>query len=340
MLLRRLLAVLLAVGLVLAAVQLRARLFGEEAASVALDELRVVCVEELASVCDEALQPIGVAPVGQEAAATVEGFADRDPGVDVWVTFDPWPQLAANVRAAAGLPELAAVSSAVLARSPVLLAAQRDRLAALEPACGRAVTWRCIGDRSGEPWGDLDAPAGWGDVDVAFNRPAVTAEGLLTLAQVTSAYFDGAPLTTQALGAPDYFAWLAELGRSAKQITGQTPLDRMLVTGAADVEFTGVIEAVARPRLSSASTSAERIELLELSPTVTADVRVVGYGEVGEAPVQTIAAELSEALIAAGWQRVDTASSESEATGTAGPAPPSAAALELLRTTWRDVSRG
>jgi hypothetical protein len=340
MLLRRLLAVLLAVGLVLAAVQIRARLFADGPDPAVLDGLRVVCVEELASVCDEALQPIGVAPVGQEAAATVARFADREPGIDVWVTFEPWPELAANVRDGAGLPELTSVSSAVLARSPVLLAAQRDRLAALEQACGGDVTWRCIGDRSGDPWSDLDAPAGWGDVDVAFNRPTDTAEGLLTLVQVTSSNFDGGPVTSRAVGTPEYFAWLAELGRSAKQVSGQTPLDRMLVTGAADVEFTGVIEGAARPKLRSASSSAERIELREPTPTVTADVRAVGYGAAGEASVETIAAQVSDALADAGWQRVDAASSESEAAGTAGLDTPSPAALELLRTTWRDVSRG
>lgn len=346
MLLRRLLAVLVAVGLVLAAGVVRARLDTDAPDAPALDELRIVCLDELAAVCEE-LGVAGAAPVVEEAATTVDRFAQRDPGVDVWVTFEPWSTLAADARRREQLPELASTPSAVLATSPVLLAARSDRLAALEGACeGAQLTWRCIGDRAGAPWSQLDAPAAWGDVDVAFNRPADTAEGLLTLAQLGAAFLDGAPVTPQAVAAPEFFAWLADLGRASRQVAGQSPLERMLLTGGADVEFTGVVEGAARPLLDDAPAWEERIELRELSPTVAAQVRVIGYGATGRAAMSTIATQLLDPLAAAGWRAADAASSPSGAPtsapsdGRASVGTPSAAALEALRQTWIEVSRG
>lgn len=339
MLLRRLFAVLVSVGLVLAATVVRARLFPDEPDAPALDELRVACVEELASVCDE-LRASGVAPMTEPAVSTLARFTQPDPGVDVWVTVEPWPALAADARSREGLTELTSASSEVLARSPLLLAARADRFEAIADACEDGeVTWRCIGDLSGDSWSDLGAPAGWGVVDVAFNAPAETAEGLLVLAQITSDYFDGAPVTGQGLRDPDYFAWMADLGRSANQVAGQTPLERMLLTGGADVEFTGVIEGTAAPLLQSAPARAERIVLRDVGPPVTADVRVVGYGAAGEASVADIADVLSTPLADNGWRTVDAASSESASDdGAAGRGPASPAVLEALRQTWTEVS--
>lgn len=346
MLLRRLLAVLVAVGLVLAAGLVRARLERDAPDQPALDELRIVCLDELAAVCEE-LGAVGVAPVTEAATTTVDRFAQRDPGVDVWVTFEPWSTMAADARRRAQLPELGSTPSAVLATSPVLLAARSDRLAALEGACdGAQLTWRCIGDRAGAPWSQLDAPAAWGDVDVAFNRPADTAEGLLTLAQLAAAFLDGAPVTPQAVATPEFFAWLADLGRSASQVAGQAPLERMLLTGGADVEFTGVVEGAALPLLDDAPASQERIELRELSPTIDAQVRVIGYGTSGQAAMSTIATQLLDPLAVTGWRPADAASSPSGAPTSsasqrqAGVGTPSAAALEALRQTWIEVSRG
>ncbi len=341
MLLRRLLAVLVAVGLVLAAALIRERLFSGDTGTATAEQVRVVCVEELASVCDTLRTQDSVDAI-EDAATTVERFALPDPGVDVWITFDPWPELAAAARARQGLPELDSMSSDVLARSPVLLAARADRLAALEPACpGGELTWRCIGDRAGAPWEDIGGQAAWGDVKVSFNRPAVTAEGLLTLAQVTSGYFDGS-FTSRSLEAPDYFAWLSDLAGEVGGTGGQAPLERMLLTGGADVEFTGVLEGTALPLLRSAPQRGEQIELRALDPGVTADVRVIGYGEAGQRAVADVAERLTAPLADAGWRTAD-GPAPSELEDAAVPDDnglPSSAALEGLRQTWIEVARG
>lgn len=342
MLVRRLLAVLVAVGLVLAAVVVRGRLFpAGQASAVAVDDLRVTCVRELASVCD-AVAP--AAPmVIEDAATTVERFDGQDPGIDVWLTLAPWPELAADARARAGLPEPTSTSSGVMARSPVVIAARRDRLAVLEPTCDAdRLTWRCIADGAGRPWSDLDGDASWGRVKVGLDRPARSAQGLLALSQATSEYFDGQDWTSRSLGSTDYFSWLSGLGSAVDQPAGQTPLERMLLTGGAEFEVTAALEATSVTLLRSAPQRAGQIAVRDTTPVVTADVVVVGYGAHGTDAVDGIVARLDGPLADAGW-RAGTGSGPSESPVAAlpdGNGLPSPAALEALRQLWIEVSRG
>ncbi|HSJ44030.1 MAG TPA: hypothetical protein VK923_05025 [Euzebyales bacterium] len=341
MLVRRLLAVLIAVGLVLAAAAARSRLVGEDAPPVADDDLRVVCVRELAPVCDAVTT--ATPPVVEDAETTAERFAERDPGVDVWLTLAPWPDLAAARRAQGGLPEVAAASSPVLARSPALVVARRDRLRALEPTCdGGGLTWRCLGDAAGRPWADFGGDQAWGRVKVGLDHPERSAEGLLALSQATSDFFDDQEWTSRSLSSTDYFSWLSGLGAAVEQTAGQTPLERMLLTGGADYEFAGALEATAIPLLRSAPQRAAQLMVHAVDPVVTADVVVVGYGEAGTPTVDAVAAQIEGALADAGW-RFGGAPPPSESRIPALPGDnglPSAAALEALRQLWIEVARG
>ena len=341
MLVRRLLAVLVAVGLVLAAVEARSRLVGQDGPPVADGDLRVVCVRELAPVCDAVTT--ATPPVVEDAATTVERFAERDPRVDVWLTLAPWPELAAAGRARGGLPEVAATGSPVLARSPALVVARRDRLRALEPTCdGGGLSWRCVGDAAGRAWADLDGDPAWGRVKVGLDRPERSAEGLLSLSQATSDFFDGQEWTSRSLSSTDYFTWLSGLGAAVEQTAGQTPLERMLLTGGADYEIAGALEATAVPLLRSAPQRAAQLAVRTIEPVVTADVVVVGYGGAGTPAVEAVAAQIEGALADAGW-RVGGAPPPSESRIPAlaeDNGLPSAAALEALRQLWIEVARG
>lgn len=338
MLVRRLLALLVAVGLVLAAVQVRARLFGEATPAVT-DDLRVVCLSELDAACD-ALD-LSPAPIVEDAAATVERMTGRDPRVDVWVTVAPWPQIAADARAEAGLPELPVVVSDVVARSPVLIAIDGERLEVLEPACDDGeLTWVCIGAEAGRPWTDLGGNAGWGRVEVGIDRPETSAVGLLTLSQATSSFFDGEQWNTRSLESPAYFSWLAGLAEAADASAGLTPLERMLLTGTAEYEMTGALESSAAQLLSSAGGSATGIVTRRPPPEVTADVVVAAYGDAGGAEA-TVSEQLRGPLTDSGW-RVDGAPTPSEAPAAplpAGNGLPSAPSLEALRQLWIEVAR-
>lgn len=341
MLVRRLLAVLVAVGLVLAAAEARSRLVDGETSPAAADDLRVVCVRELAPVCDAITT--ATPPVVEDAATTVERFAEGDPGLDVWLTLVPWPEVAAAASAQAGMSEVAATSSPVLARSPALIVARRDRLRALEPTCdGGRLTWRCVGDAAGRSWADLDGDPAWGRVKVGLDNPERSAEGLLSLSQATSDFFDGEEWTSRSLDSTDYFTWLSGLGAAVEQAAGQTPLERMLLTGGADYEFAGALEATAVPLLRSAPQRAAQLDVRGVEAVITADVVVVGYGEAGAPAVESVTAQVEGALADAGW-RVAGTPPPSESRIPALPEDnglPSAAALEALRQLWIEVARG
>jgi hypothetical protein len=344
MLVRRLLALLVAVGLVFAATMVRARLFPTTGSgSVGGEDLHVVCLREVAAACD-AISAATTREI-EDAATTVERFTQRDPGVDVWLTVQPWPELATAARARAGLPELETTTSSVLARSPVVIAARGDRLAVLEQACdGGRLTWRCIGETAGQPWTELDGQQAWGRVKVGLERPETTAEGLLTLSQATSDFFDGQPWTTRSLNSTDYFSWLSDFGAAVQEPTGEPPLERMLATGGASHEIVGTLEASALPLLRGATERAAQIDVVvrAVEPTVTADVVVAGYGAVGAAAVDVVAGQVDAALEAAGW-RVTGSTVPADAPVEALPSDtglPSAAALEALRGLWIGVTRG
>src|SRR5918997_944959 len=115
MLMRRLLALALAVGLVVGAWQLRERVLdgGGAGADAAPEDLRIACVRELEQVC-QALD-VPTPPLVEEATTTVAGFSEPQLPFDVWLTIEPWPALAANARARAGQGEVPQHVSAVLA---------------------------------------------------------------------------------------------------------------------------------------------------------------------------------------------------------------------------------
>lgn len=342
---RRLLALVVAVALVAAAVWIRDRRVVPGVAATS-DDVRVVCVTELADVCAALESPAEV----EDATGTVERLATAGSDVDVWVTVTPWPALAAQAATASGPTTEPAASSAVLARSPVVLAARRDRVAALASACGGSVTWPCLGTQAGAAWTDSGGQARWGRVKVGMQAPADTIGGSLALAQAAGAFFDGAVPTTRLLDDPSWFAWVSTFADAAAPAVD--PLERMLLTGAADVEFTPVLEVAASARLRAAAARAGDIELRALDPVVTADVVVVGYGADAQAAVDRVTADLEQRLVAAGWRDPEATGGASELPGlTLPPCPdatadgcpdngvPSGATMQRLQQTWSEVTR-
>ena len=342
MLLRRLLALALAVGLVLGAMQLRERVFGTgagAAAPPAPDDLRVACVAELAAVC-EALDTSSPALI-EQASSTVQRFSDPELPFDVWLTLAPWPELAADTRVRSGHGELAEQRSDVLARSPVVIAAQNNRVEALRGTCEGTVSWRCLAEHADTPWEDLGGESGWGRVKVGLDHPAERAGGLLALAQATASYFEGASYNSRSLGSPDFFSWVSDLAAAAGAESDQSPFERMLLTGTADYEFVGELEARAVPLLARSPGRAEQITILRPEPIVTADVVAVGYGDAAQASVEQIVEQVTAPLADNGWRGAG-GEQPSELEAIAMPdsnGVPSPATLETLRQTWDEVGR-
>lgn len=339
MLLRRLLALALAVGLVLGAMQVRERFFGANAAgSAAPDDLRVACAAELGAVC-EALDTASPALV-EQATTTVQRFGDPELPFDVWLTIAPWPELAADARVRSGHDEPAERRSDVLARSPVVIAAQRSRVEVIEATCEGAVSWRCLAEHADTPWAELGGESGWGRVKVGLDHPAERAGGLLALAQATASYFEGASYNTRSLGSADFFAWVSDLAAATGPGSGQSPFERMLLTGAADYEFVGELEAGAVPLLARSPGRAEQITILRPDPVMTADVVAVGYGDAAQAAVEQVVEQVAQPLADNGW-RVPGGERPSELEPIELPdhnGVPSAPTLEALRQTWDEVT--
>src|SRR5690606_32462268 len=117
--------------------------------------------------------------------------------------------------------------------------------------------------------------------------------------------------------------------------------ERMLLTGAAEYEFTGVLESVAVPLLQRAGSRADQIVLRRAEPVITADVVVVGYGPGAQRAVETVAEQVTGPLTESGW-RVPGADPLPQLEGAGlptGSGLPSAATIEALQQTWQDVAR-
>jgi hypothetical protein len=162
---KRLAALVVAVGMVVTALVIRA---GIDDDSDADGSARLVCAPELADACLD-LEDAG----GGDLDVTIESvrstFDDllavpnedvADPGLDGWLVPEPWPAMVDVARAQDQLRPLFATGATPLARSPLVIIVRRDRARALaENACGGAVSWRCLGDVAGEAWTSVGGEA-------------------------------------------------------------------------------------------------------------------------------------------------------------------------------------
>lgn len=189
----RVLALLAAVLLVVAAVIVRRELDEPDPTEVTADdpsaEVVVACIPELRRLCEE-LE--GVDLRVEDPSETV-----ADPSVDAWVTFDPWPEIVDGV------------------------------LGAGEPV---ASTDLVLVARTGGPAGDCTDWACAGAARAAL--PTTEALGLLVLGNASLQWSAGArpgePFARQELDLPEYRAWLGGLDRTARD-----PLADMLQLGPA-----------------------------------------------------------------------------------------------------------
>src|SRR5690242_8917414 len=88
---------------------------------------KLACVTELAS--DK------VSITVEDAGATLTKLDQYDG----WLTFDPWPAMAALQQ------QRTPVNPIALASSTLQIAVVNDRATALTTACGGSITWKCLG---------------------------------------------------------------------------------------------------------------------------------------------------------------------------------------------------
>ena len=354
---KRLLALLGAVLLVALAVFVRDRLDDDGTTSTgggsSDDAAVLVCVTELEVPCRELGMAHDDITVRIEDAAVTEtalvtGSVDTaEPTFDAWLTLAPFPEMVAEQRSRAlQTPALDEVSSS-LARSPLVIVVWNERRDALAGFCSGALTWRCIGEAGGRPWGELGGQSAWGFVKPSHPLPDRTAAGLLVLSQASGSYLERTDFSRNDFDAnPSFRRWFEQLERSIPSFPAspRTPLDEMLSIGPAVFDLTGSPEAAAGPSVSG-SRDKDRLTILYPSPATVADVVVapVANADQGGRVTELLeSSEMAELLARSGW-RVD---GEPLADGLDGSyvlpsdsGRPRPGVLEALRSLWVETIR-
>lgn len=303
---KRLLAVLGAVAMVLAAVLVRGLIDGSgdssaEGPDAPSGDLALTCAPELLAVCNAvAAEDDRIAVTTEDEATTAERLASGDLVPDsswAWLSAGDWPAYAEA--SGESLPELSAGS--VLARSPAVIVARSDRAAVIEQSCG-TLGWSCIGESAGEAWETVGGDPGWGRIEVGLPTPD-DGEGMVSVNQAVASRVGTTDFATNDLSDPAISSWFDRIAAQSNQnATSATPLRTLLtVQGALDV--VGAIEAEAVAELDGARDS-DRFVVVAPEPISTADVqlRAGSEGALGAATSTLDSAGLAGALAAAGWR--------------------------------------
>ncbi|HEX6310485.1 MAG TPA: hypothetical protein VF152_02535, partial [Acidimicrobiia bacterium] len=176
---RRVGALVVAVGLVVAALIIRARIDDESRSD---GSARLLCAAELADACRRLDEAVGGLDVTVEAVRTTfdrlvalpNEEVDR-PGFDGWLVLEPWPAMVDVARAQGQLRPLFDTDATQLARSPLVIMVRNVRARALEDGpCNGTVNWVCLGDVAGATWDEIGGEASWGRVRVGNADPTTS----------------------------------------------------------------------------------------------------------------------------------------------------------------------
>ncbi len=325
----RLLAVLVAVGLVVGAVVVRGGLDGSDGGGTD-GAFRLRCGRDLAEVCERlAREDPDIEVSVEDEGVTADRLAapDARPDFDAWLTVGPWADLVADDRRIAGATgRVLGRPGPVLAAARAAILAQADRAAVLRTHCGTAgVNWACIGDATGRPWSEIGGSAAWGVVKPGLAAPD-GGTGLVTVAQAVSSRLGTTDWAANDLDDPTVAGWFDQLVRGARQADaeGTDPARRFLVIPAS-FGAVGTVEG-----RSTAAAGRRGAETIYPEPVSTAEVRLVPTaGRSAASAADRIGTDrLRDALRAEGWP-----------TGRdGGPGLPSAGALQALRTRWDEVA--
>lgn len=313
---KRVLAVVVAAGLVVGAAAIRSNRDGDGQTTSA--RLRLVCARDLADEC--AGVTTGAMDVTTEDAATTAArlaTAD-DPAIDGWLVTAPWPAIVDAARRAVGRRVLfEGARRSVVARPRLALVVRRDRAAVLEKRPGCApVSWVCLGRAAQVPggWPALGGRPEWGPVKVG-HAAADTATGLAVLGQAVTQFFGRVDLSSVDLDDDVFQSWFAALEQAVPR-AGAAPPAEAIVTAPGSYDAAGGTETDAAPVAANPAVS-----VLYPAPVVTVDVVVAGVNG------------------AAGARRLTDVAKPKAPLPPAQGALPSPGFLDALRDRWHQVTR-
>lgn len=308
---KRLLALLAAAALVLAAVVVRGLIDSDGpsepdsgAASSDGDGFQLICGPELLAACNElAAEGRNIKVTSEDEQATVGRIAEGDLEPDgswAWLAAGEWPEYARA--GGADVPELP--SSEILARSPAVIVARSERLGALENSCP-APDWGCIGGFAGETWESIGGEPSWGRIEVGLPEPD-DGEGMVVVNQAVASEVGTAEFATNDLDDPAVESWFDQLAsESNANATSTTPLAEFL-RRPGSLSVVGATESEAVMLLDGAA-AASSLTVLAPSPVATADVRLFAGSDEALGSVLSVLedADLTGALLATGWRVPD-----------------------------------
>jgi hypothetical protein len=285
---RRLIAIVVAAGLVVGAWYLRRDVIEDRTGSTGHTPSltrratpTLLCATEVAAACDRLEHGHGVRIVAVEPPAdiaqrfTTALTTHRPLPADGWLVARPWPGM---VGVLAG-QQLA--TSSALARSPLQLVTTRPGPAALT-ACAARTTWRCVTQLASA------------DPKVAHDPPSTTP-GLLSVAGVADGLLGRDDYASNDLDDDQFASDFGAFERSVvdARLRGGTGggLERRIQIVA------GAYSAVTA--LATTIDLAPTFEAITPSPEITADVVLAGRPDLFDD------ADIRDALLATGWWRSD-----------------------------------
>jgi hypothetical protein len=338
----RILALLAAIGMVAGALVVRDRMDGGGGGgTLGIGGPRpvLVCATELATVCDSFRDKadVTVEPAGTTADRLIA--APSEAGLDGWLVAGPWPAIVAEERKRKALAPILVSEKAGIARSPVVIVGERERVPVLSAKCGGKVTLRCLGDNGRAKWSAIGGQAAWGDVRVGLPNAAIEAEGLAVLGAATVDFFGGRTDLARAdlEGDPGYGTWVSQLARSLPQ---SSDFGRMLAAKGV-VDLWAGLEAQVVPQLATATARSQQLDLLYPEPVVTADVTLgLASGKAADRLGNTISGDEGKQALAAGGWRVGSkvpAGARTDVIVAPTSGLPSPGLLQALRSVWKDA---
>jgi hypothetical protein len=332
MLVKRLVAALVAVALVGGALWLRSKrddtAAGDDPATTTTPgpAQSIICVPELEAACRAAAADEGLTVTVEPAGDTVDRLAAAEnPGPVLWATLASFPDLVDDLRGRAGRAPLFTAGTEAMASSKLVLVGRTPQMDVLAAHCGGDLTWRCLGDVAGRPWTDIGGQAAWRDVKPAHEAADTSGTGLLTFANAVVSWFGRTDIGTVDLADEAFQDWVRRLERSIPSFGGPqgTPFDQLLLLPSPNVVGTTEAEVEAKA-------GARRGELTVTYPAPMAQADAVLASGAGTPVPDDLAATIGGALQAGAWDP------PSAAPPGGLPAPP---VLQALRQLWTSVVR-
>ena len=222
---KRLAAIVLAIGMVFGSVALRNSLEKNTQAQTATggdSPFRLNCSTELADICAELEQTEPNLTVKiEEAGATADRLTllpdGTDPGFDAWLTVGPWAEIVQDNRSfTENAGAILGKASRVLGSAPAQIVTSKSGESALEAACSGTITWKCLGENQ-----SLPQPQ-----SIGMASPN-TGAGLAVLADATNSFFGDNSYSATDFEDAAFIGWFEQLTKKSRtvQLSRKTPLD-------------------------------------------------------------------------------------------------------------------